>query len=191
MPTFDRGFKVWAERTSLALRRELDVGIDEALAPSRLAKHLEILVWTPREVPGLPAEVFTQLLEKDPWGWSALSFQVNGQNLIIYNPRKSKPRQASDISHELAHIILDHKPSTVVLSDTMNVGMRTFDEKQEDEANWLAWCLLLPRESLVYARSRRLSVEEIADLYRVSVPLVNYRMNMTGVNYQFKRIARK
>lgn len=191
MPTFDRGFKAWAERTSLALRKELSVGIDEPLLPTRLASHLDILVWIPKDIPGLPQEVLRQLTDKDPWGWSAISCEVNGLNLIIYNPRKSKARQASDITHELAHIILDHRPSTLIMSDSANVSMRTFDHKQEEEADWLAWCLLLPRDGLVRAKIQKLSIQEIADLYGVSNTLVNFRLNMTGVNHQFKRIARR
>ncbi len=182
MKTLERGFKTWAERTSLAFRRELGLSADDPLLPEMLANYLEIQLWTPQDVPDLPAEVLEQLLERDPWGWSAVS--LNG--VVIYNPRKSDGRRASDITHELAHIILDHQPATILLSPDLPLGMRSFDAKQEDEANWLAGSLLLPREGLLNAKRKRFSTEQIATHYRVSSVLVNYRVNLTGVSYQVK-----
>jgi hypothetical protein len=32
------------------------------------------------------------------------------------------------------------------------VSLRTYNKDQEDDANWLAGCILLPREALLYAR---------------------------------------
>lgn len=191
MATFERGFKSWAERTSLGLRRELKLAADAPLAPVVLAAHLGIGLWTPADVPGMTQDVLDQLLESDPWGWSAISFTVNGHGTVIYNPRKSSGRQASDIAHELAHFILDHQPATIILSAELDLAMRSFDAKQEDEANWLAWCLLLPREALVRSRLRRLSVAQIAEDYGVSETLVNMRMNRTGVRAQFQAVTRR
>ena len=110
--------------------------------------------------------------------------------VIIYNPRKSPGRRASDITHELAHFILDHQPATIILSAELDLGMRTFDAKQEDEANWLAWCLLLPREALVQAKLMRRSISDIAECYGVTEKLVTMRMDRTGVSSQFNA-ARK
>ncbi len=180
MKTLERGFKTWAERTSLAFRRELSLTVNDPLSPEMLADYLGIQLWTPRDVPDLPIEVLGQLLERDPWGWSAVS--LNG--VVIYNPRKSDGRRASDITHELAHIILDHQPATILLSPDLPLGMRSFDAKQEDEANWFAGSLLLPRDGLLSAKRKRLTTEQIAGQYGVSSVLVNYRMNLTGVNYQ-------
>jgi hypothetical protein len=182
MKTLERGFKTWAERTSLAFRRELELTEDDRLIPEVLANYLDVKLWTPHDVPGLPAKVKEQLLEKDPWGWSALS--LNG--IVIYNPRKSDGRKASDITHELAHIILDHRPATILLSPDASLGMRSFDAKQEDEANWLAGSLLLPRDGLLHAKRRRFTSAQIATHYGVSEVLVNYRLNLTGASYQLK-----
>lgn len=192
MTTLDRGFKSWAERTCLALRREMGLEPHEPLDPLHLATCLEIAVWTPRQVPNLPAEVINQLLHGDPWGWSAVSLVLpNGGGLVIYNPRNSKRRQASDIVHELAHFILDHKPGTIILSADGSIAIRTFDQKQEEEANWLAWCLLLPREALLKAKGERLTAPQIADRYGVSEKLVTYRLNMSGVEAQIRASRRR
>jgi Zn-dependent peptidase ImmA (M78 family) len=190
MATFERGFKSWAERTSLAVRRELGLAADAPLPPEDLAAHLDVTLWTPSDVSGLTEEIADQLSSADPWGWSAVSFTVDGHGTIIYNPRKSKGRRASDIAHELAHFILDHQPATIIVSADLEFAMRSFDAKQEDEANWLAWCLLLPREALVWASLRKLSVAQIAEHYGVSETLVNMRINRTGVLAQLKAVSR-
>jgi hypothetical protein len=187
MKTLERGFKAWAERTSLALRRELGTTVDGALCPFELSEYLGIGLWTPSQVPAITQDILTQLLENDPWGWSATSFQVNDKCIVIYNPTHSKGRQSSDVMHELAHYILDHQPATVILSVGLeNVRMRSFDQKQEDEANCLAWALLLPREGLLRAKRRRKTVEQIAEQYSVTKTLVAYRINSSGIERQVR-----
>jgi hypothetical protein len=187
MNTLERGFKSWAERTSLALRKELGVSLDRPLAPREVADYLGIGVWTPHQVPGMTSELLNQLLEVDPWGWSAASVDIDGRGIVIYNPRHSPGRQVSDLSHELAHFILDHQPARIILSaDLDGIGMRSFNEKQEDEANCLGWTLLLPREALMVAKMRRWSVDQIAEVYGVTKSLVRYRINSTGVEKQLK-----
>ncbi|HEY6329639.1 MAG TPA: hypothetical protein VI756_09880, partial [Blastocatellia bacterium] len=98
--TLERGFKAWSERTAKAMRRELGLAPHDPLPPERLAEYLGVVLWTPRDVPGLPRDVIDQLLERDPWGWSAVSVQRDGEATVIYNPRKSAGRRASDIMHE-------------------------------------------------------------------------------------------
>lgn len=192
MATLDRGFKSWAERTSLILRGEMGLAVDDRLDPLELASFLELEVWTPHDVPGLPKDVLNQLLQRDPWGWSAVSLSLpNDRGIVIYNPRKSKGRQASDITHELAHFILDHQPATIIISNESDMAMRTFDRKQEDEANWLAWCLLLPREALLSAKIAELTTAQIATKYGVAEPLVTYRLNICGVEAQLRARGRR
>jgi Zn-dependent peptidase ImmA (M78 family) len=139
---------------------------------------------TPNDLRGLPAEILDQLTRKDPHGWSAVSFTVEEQVTIIYNDRNSSGRQSSDIMHELSHIILDHEPSQVILSVDGSLGMRSFDAKQEDEANWLGWTLLLPRPALTRCIYLGLSTAQIAIDYDVSEQLVRYRAGITGVHRQ-------
>ena len=190
MTTLDRGFKAWAERTAMSLRR--DIGLDN-LAPldaSKLAAYLEIELLTPHDLAGLPPEVLHQLLTLDPWGWSAVTFELQGRTTVIYNPKKSPGRQASDIMHEVAHVILGHDPATVIFSHDGGMAMRTFNQKQEDEANCLAWAVLLPREALLAARKLRTAKAQIASAYGVTERLVDFRLQTTGVNAQLRRRTR-
>ena len=187
MTNLDRGFKGWVERAAVSIRRELGLSGHEALEPVRLAEYLEIRLMVPDEVPGVTQEILDQLLRHDPSGWSAVSVGLDHNAIIIYNPEHSKGRQASDIMHELAHFILDHKPGTLIVSQYGDMVMRSYDAKQEEEANYLAWGLLLPREALVFARKLGLTPGQIAKRHGVSEPLVKFRMNLTGVNRQFSK----
>lgn len=188
--TLDRGFKAWAERTATAIRAEQDLSATAPLSPARLAEHLGIVLWTCADVPGITPDILQQLAVNDPWGWSAVTVAVHGRVIVVYNDRKSRGRQASDITHELAHVILSHDPATVILSESIDLSMRTFDQKQEDEANCLAWALLLPREALFDARKNRLPLDRIATAFGVTETLVQYRLRMTGIDVQLHRRRR-
>jgi hypothetical protein len=183
----ERGFKSWAERSAISLRSELGLRPFEPLPPARLASHMEVHLCTPPDIPGISQSVLDQLLKHDPSGWSGVSIQRFGGAVVIYNPEHSSGRQSNDIMHELAHLILDHKPTTVILSQDGSLVMRSFNEQQEEEADWLAGCLLLPREALVHSARLGLDVQQIADKYFVSEPLATFRRRITGIDAQMRR----
>jgi IrrE N-terminal-like domain len=183
----ERGFKSWAERTSINLRTDLGLRPFEPLLPAQLASYLEIHLCTPLDIPGIPQNVLDQLLKHDPSGWSGVSIQRFGRALVIYNPEHSSGRQSNDIMHELAHLILDHKPTTVILSQDGSLVMRSFNQQQEEEADWLAGCLLLPRDALVHSAKLGLTIEQIATKYCVSAKLATFRRRITGIDTQMRR----
>jgi hypothetical protein len=191
MSALERGFKSWAERLAGGIRRDMELPAHAPLTSEALAGYLDVRLWTPRDVPGLPNSVLDQLLEHDPWGWSAVTQTIGDRVTVIYNPKHSPGRRASNIVHELAHVLLDHAPSKVILSPDGSVVMRTFDAREEDEAGWLSGCLLLPRVALVLAFRRGLPVEQIAAEYGTTEVLVNYRARITGVAAQTSRGVRR
>jgi len=183
----ERGFKSWAERTSLSLRADLGLRPFEPLPPKHLAAHLEVHLCTPLDIPGIPQSVLDQLLKHDPSGWSAVGIHRPDRTTVIYNPKHSPGRQSSDIMHELAHLILDHKPTTVILSHDGSFVMRSFNQQQEEEADWLAWCMLLPRDALIQSVKLGLTAGQIADKFGVSEKLVTFRRRATGIDAQLRR----
>lgn len=86
----------------------------------------------------------------------------------------SEGRLASDIMHELAHIILGHEPARVEVSKDGLLILSTYDKTQEEEAKWLSGCLLLPREAPLLIRRSGLSPEVAAAKYGVSVPMLPF-----------------
>lgn len=186
MKTLERGFKAWAERTSVAIRKELELSVEDKLCPFKFSDYLGAKLWKPEDVPGITQEILDQLYS-DPFGWSATSLRVNEKSIVIYNPNHSPGRQASDIVHELAHDLLSHQPATLIVSlELENVNMRSFDQKQEDEANCLAWTLLVPRDGLLKATLRKKTKEEIALQFGVTETLVNFRLRTTGITRQVR-----
>jgi hypothetical protein len=53
--------------------------------------------------------------------------------------------------------------------------LRTYNNDQEDEAKWLAGCMLLPRGALLRIRLRGLTDDEIAAEYGVSPAMFRER----------------
>lgn len=190
MATFDRGFKIWAERTSVSIRRELGIQPHDPLSAFNLAQFLKVELITPHHIQGLNPSHKRQLLSSDPNGWSAVTVEGSGRHVVIYNPQHSPGRQSSDQLHELAHILIGHEPSRLIISQDETWVMRSYDQKQEDEAAWLSGCLLLPREALLFIAEYRLSDEEACKQYRVSRQMLISRRNLTGVTLQIQRHVR-
>lgn len=63
--------------------------------------------------------------------------------------------------------------------------LKSYDKLQEEEADWLSGCLLLPREALIAIKKRKLQLAEAASTFGVSQRMLNYRLATTGVNRQF------
>jgi Zn-dependent peptidase ImmA (M78 family) len=186
---FKRGFKSWCERTAVEKRAELGLRQLDKLDPYQLAQHLGITIQRPEEVPGVSAACLKRLLRDDRDAWSAVTLRHGSHSTIILNTAHSAARRASDLMHELAHIILGHTPSRVDVTDDLQLLLRTHDRVQEDEANWLAGCLLLPRPVLVSLQRRRAQPGEAAREYGVSVPMFTYRLQVSGVQIQASRLA--
>ena len=181
-----RGFKAWCERTATDYRRDLGVPPDRRLDPERLAQTLGVRVLTPEHFPGLSRESREQLGTTDPYGWSAVTVSRNGARLVVINPAHSAERRASNLAHEIAHLILNHAPEEIILSGEGVLLRLEHDSEQEDEADWLAGCLLAPREGLVRAYFRNRSVEALAIRFGVSIELVRWRLESTGVTRQIR-----
>lgn len=186
-PMFRRGFKTWAERTSLRARQKLNLPPTSALDPYKLAELLGVIVLTPRELPDLSKDVQRRLVTDHQESWSAITITDGNVYLVVVNPVHASTRLHSSLAHELAHIILAHDPSMMFMSPAANIALRTHNEEQEEEANWLAGCLLLPRDILLIIRRRRLSDNQACSEYGVSEAMLRFRFNVTGVDVQLRR----
>ena len=182
-----RGFKTKSENLSSEIRKKLALEKSAPLPPESLAKYLGVYLLKPTEIEHLSEQSCLQLLVNDKRSWSAVTISYLGVDIITYNPTHSPRRYSSDIMHELSHIILGHKPSQIViLTPDSQIALREYNQELEEEATWLAGCLLLPREALLLIRRSGISNESACHKYGVSDILLNFRMNMTGVNYQIK-----
>lgn len=184
---FDRGFKTWCEKYATNKRVELGHAPDGPLDTRKLAANLGVLVRTPHDIPGMTQESLDILLRNDgtPSCWSAVTLVSAHRTVIILNSSHSVARQASDLSHELAHIIRGHTAQEVDISSEGLMLLKSYDKLQEEEADWLSGCLLLPREALISIKRRKIEPGIAAAEYGVSLQMLNYRLARTGVNRQF------
>ncbi len=185
-----RGFKAWCERTSREYRAVLAVPLTGTLDPHRLADLLEVRVTVPERIPGLSRGAVLQLTRTDRDSWSAVTVSQDGKRLVVINSGQSQARQASSLAHELAHIVLNHTTDQAVLSDEGFLFRGSYDAAQEEEAGWLAGCLLVPRDGLLAAGRRGADPGCLAARFGVSVDMIRWRLRMTGVRTQLRREQR-
>src|SRR5580658_8647495 len=138
---FRRGFKTSCENIARQQRRHLNLAFTAPIDPHAIAKQLGVVVHTVEEVPGLSSDCLRTLLHDDGDSWSAVTLSGNDRNVIILNSSHAPTRRASDLVHELAHILIGHRPARVDLTEDGSLMLSTYDKDQEDEANWLAGCL--------------------------------------------------
>ena len=177
---FERGFKARTQRLALEYRTTLGVPATGALDPRVIASHLGVQVRQPEDVPSLTEEDLGHLVSAGSGHWSAVSLPVAGGHLIVYNPTHSPGRVNNTLAHEVAHLLLDHRPAT--FTEVGDCPMRDYDDVQEREADWLAGSLLLPIPALRLARSRGWDLERTAQHFGTSEELARWRWNQSGVD---------
>ena len=188
--TFKRGFKSQCEKRSVELRKQLGLPPTSPLKARELAEHIGVKVWSMNDIEGLSDDDLLQLTVNDPDSWSAFTLRFDSKHLVVYNPIQSSARENSVCMHELAHIILGHQLHDANLSEDGHLVPSNYSQDQENEADWLAGTLLLPRPALLSVRKRRLSDAEIKEEFLVSDHMLLWRFRMTGVDHQMKHSKR-
>lgn len=181
-----RGFKANAERLAQNARTALGLAPHAPLDPWAYAAHIGSLVWEFDQL-SLSAKSKKQLLVIDRESWSGMTLVDDDLTVIILNPTHAKTRQSSTLMHELAHIILEHKPARVDLSPTGLLLLSDYSEEDEEEADFLAATMLLPRDALMWRRRRGDTVQDIARAHGLSEQLCTWRLRTTGVDIQLRR----
>src|SRR5918999_4408892 len=173
-----RGFKAEAESIAQLVRGELDSGPLDSLDCFALAEAWGIPVVSLGELreDGATDSSIRRLLSDDA-GFSATTVVLGTKRLIVYNPHQPPGRRASNLSHELSHLILEHEAAPAIGIG----GCRHWDGVQEAEADWLGAAMLVPRESALEWMLQSGDVEDGARNFGVSVELFRWRVNHTGV----------
>lgn len=182
------GFKAQAERISASARKVLNLDAADPIDPWALAAAKGIVVLDIRAIE-LEERHLEQLLINDSDSWSGLTLKESSQFFVVINPSHPIGRQRNTLMHELAHIHLEHTPARVDFSSSGMMLLSDYPVDQEDEADWLAAAVLLPRDALHNLRRSGKSADEIAAMYGVSKQLCDWRLRMTGVDSQLRRAA--
>jgi hypothetical protein len=179
-----RGFKSQCERRSVEVRRAFGLKPAAPLSAVEYAAASGVKVWKERGIEGLPPHDLEQLTMRDPDSWSAFTIRIGDRYLVVFNSVQSAQRTNSVVMHELAHILLGHKLMSAGVTDDGHLVPTVYDQDQEDEANWLAGTLLLPRPALLNIRYHGMTDSEAIGFYNVSEDMLRWRFRMTGVDYQ-------
>jgi Zn-dependent peptidase ImmA (M78 family) len=177
------GFKSEANATAAEIRAELGLTALDRLDPWALAEHLEVPVVPLSDYRDDAPGALRHFSEVEVDVFSAVTVFHGPRRTIVHNDAHSPGRQASNLAHELGHALLLHDP-TPALDDR---GCRRWDQRIEDEAQWLAGALLLTEDAALSIVRRGIALHVAAERFGISEQMVSYRLNVTGAR---KRVAR-
>jgi hypothetical protein len=180
-----RGFKANAERESLRLRGELGLRPSQALDITKLADRIGVEIISAGDLIDLTR--LEELERIQAYSFSAATFEINGRTFIVTSPLRNSGRLASDIAHELSHLLLKHELSEV--REISGIPFRTCRPDEEEQATNFGGTLLLPRPLLVVAARQGLGPQQIAEKYDVTIEMARFRYNSTGVKNQVPQVA--
>lgn len=172
---FFRGFKKDCESYAQDYREQLDLESHAPLCSKILATHLDIPVHPLSTHDSIPLEIKNYWKNDENSKFSGMIINDGNYKEIIHNDYHHPRRQNSNISHELAHIIMGH-PLTAPFKAN---GERNFDKNIEEEAKWLGATLLLPKKSLIRIILESMLDHEIQEKYNISMSLFNFRCQVT------------
>jgi hypothetical protein len=195
-----RGFKAQAERHAAQLRDAIHCSDRETMRLPQLAAHLKVEVIAGHRALG-SVEPFRALHEEQAGAFSGATFHLaDGRIVVVYNPivfqtgellsareAQTNGRTRSDVAHELSHLVLGHD-----LREIKTIAGHPFftcDPEQEEEANWLAGCLLLPRPLLVDAARNNDPDDQFAERHHVTIEMARWRMGVSGARMQAARAS--
>ncbi len=148
----------------------MGLGPYKPLDTNALARHVGAQLRAADELTSLTKPKELEALQQD--AFSACTFDLGTRKVIVVNPLATDERRRSDVSHEASHLLLDHKLLDHKVREVGQLGGPSFftcDPDEEQEANWLAGCLLLPRDLLVRSLRSGLDAVAIAEANIVSV----------------------
>jgi Zn-dependent peptidase ImmA (M78 family) len=175
----NNSFTRWIEGNGIHLRKYLNLSPVDILDPFKLAYAMGVHVVSAKDAE-LPKEAITQLLLKDRKNWDAGCIRLpENAALILYNPYHSPTRIRATIMEELSHLHLNHKGS--ILSNIDQICCRSYKKSEEKQAYAVGAAALIPMSMLNNAKRLGISKRSLAIQCMVSLELVTYRENVTGI----------
>jgi len=194
------------ELRALGLREFAGVQENQPLDPFALASFARLLIVDFNSIEGLSEESRTHLLgaASDDWSGGACSRPLpNGWRLVILNPAHGIQRNRATLMEEVSHVFLGHKPNRLAAitgpaqpgQSAKSVGQsgrmmaRDYNQTDEEAAYAVGAAALVPfgvlRRLVFEGRSSR----EIGRHFRVSRQLAEYRIKVTHLWPEYKRIS--
>lgn len=184
--SYRRGFKAEADWYARELRADFGLQAHDPLCPWQLSKHLgyRIICLSDYLKEASSAVLYLQSA-KGQREFSAVTMCLEGLRWIVHNDFHHPHRQASNLSHELAHGVLHHKPVALVGEN----GARIFNREEEDEANWLGPALLISAEAALHIAKSGQSHSAFRAIYSVTNEVLQMRLRVSGALIRATRAA--
>ena len=184
-----RGFPAEADRLAAAVRNELHLVPGDRLDPRQLADEygIPLVPITELIAVGADPQSIRQLTVEDQGAFSAGTVLVASSRLIVFNPAHSDGRLANSVTHELAHLLLEHTPGPVIGPG----GCRVWNQEMEDQADLLAGVLLVQRDAALACARVGLPHAVGAARYGVSSDLMRWRTDHSGASKQAAAAAQR
>lgn len=176
-----RGFKKEARELALEVRAELGMDHNGPLDPRRLADLYGVTIIRLSELEVSAKQHFQGTGSSS---FSGALIPVGTGAVILENDSHHPTRSRMTISHELAHLLLEHSFSNSLVDET---GCRNADTNDEGEATHLAGELVLPSQAAIDLAWRNASDEEAANIFQISVKAASWRMNASGARLIVRR----
>ena len=191
-PTFKgRQYEVRAMglRDFAGLRRD-----DDPLDPFELAYFARLMVISFEQIQGLSEETREHLLGQgsDAWSGGTCSRPLpNGWRLVILNPKHGAARNNATLMEEVCHVFLGHKANRLhIVAEDKNgkTVSRDYNEEDEEAAYAVGAAALVPFAALKRFVARGRTSREIAQHFNVSRDLVEYRIKVSRLWAEYKRL---
>lgn len=168
-----------AELARLADEVRLDLGLapQQRFEPSLWSERWGVEILSIAQATSDPVAL-RRLTQEAPELWSAAVVKDGSGHFIIYNHAHSAPRILSDLAHEIAHLVAEHRLDVAWMEPGgKKCGASPAHEKEAAE---LGGALLVPpSEARAHAMYDR-QPETLAERYGVSLEMATWRMAMSG-----------
>ena len=178
--------KVEMEDMTRGFRMELGLENGEPVNPLRIQID-GVHILTIRQIEKVPMEVVEHLEGPGANTWSAMSVPLDEEKdtwVIVRNDQHKLVRQHVSMLEEFWHILLGHKLTKI--SRISDVYGRTFDEKEEHDAFYLAAATLLPEDVIRKCVQEKKDINQLANHYGTSPELVEYRIKRLGLWREYR-----
>ncbi len=182
---FERGFKAYAEREALAIRRELGLDERDAFDPSAMARHLDVPILLLSSIRDEVPDAFSDEASRR---FSALLMPIGrSRRGIVLNDAHHPVRCASSLCHEFGHLVLGHScHEPFQENDTRN-----YKSTIENEASEFGGWLLVTRAVALDTARLPASHSQQARRLGVSEKYLIWRLRSSGATTQADREALK
>lgn len=177
------------ERLAAEIRARIGLNQLDVLDPNALVDHFNVRLFHLRDL--CRDEVALHRARRVGFDGAASAHPETGELMILLNCGKPERRRTATLMEELAHLILQHKPSRIEPDEQIGLVRREFDRSQEQEAYDLGSAMLLPKERIQRdVKEHQALAEAIADAHACSTDLVAYRIRRLRLWNRYTTYAR-